>query len=86
MLNSLTTQDRFGWGSPQFLGLGIIGFMGLLSCMVGFNRKNLAASAVTFTIGIGLMGYVGILNVTESVMAAVVVVTILAVFQRGAKT
>ena len=86
MLNSLTTQDRFGWGSPQFLGLGIIGFMGLLSCMVGFNRKNLAASAVTFTIGIGLMGYVGILNVTESIMAAVVVVTILAVFQRGAKT
>ena len=85
LIQDLTHSDIFGWGSPEFLGIGIIGFLGLISCMVGYNRKNLAASAVTFVLAIGLMGYFGILNVTESVMAAIVTVVILAVFQRGAK-
>ena len=57
----------------------------MFGALVGYNRKNLAASAVTFVLAIGLMGYFGILNVTESVMAAIVTVVILAVFQRGAK-
>ena len=67
------------------MGIGIIGFLGLMSCMVGYNRKNLAASAVTFVVAIGMMGYFGILNVTEAMMAALITVTILAVFQRGVK-
>ena len=53
-----------------------------MSCMVGFNRKHLAPAAVTFVVGIGLMGYFGIMEVTEAALAAVVVVVILAVFQR----
>ena len=85
LIQDLTHTDIFGWGSPQFLGIGIIGFLGLMSCMVGYNRKNLAASAVTFVVAIGMMGYFGILNVTEAMMAALITVTILAVFQRGVK-
>ena len=60
----------------------MIGFLGLMSCLVGYNRKNLAPAAVTFVVAIGLMGYFGILKVSESLLAAVIVVVILAVFQR----
>ena len=76
-------NDVFGWGGGQdFLGIGLVGFLGLMSCMVGFNRKNLAPAAVTFVIAITLMGYFGILEVSEALLAAIIVVVILAVFQR----
>ena len=76
-------NDVFGWGGgTEFLGIGLVGFLGLMSCLVGYNRKNLAPAAVTFVVAIGLMGYFGILNVSESLLAALIVVVILAVFQR----
>ena len=76
-------SNQFGWGGDtNFLGLGIVGVMCLMSAMVGFNRKHLPASAVIFITLIGAFGYFGLLNVTETVMGALVMLAILMVFQR----
>ena len=76
------TEDRFGWGAPDFLGLGIVGVMGIMTAMVGFSRKNLPASAVMFAVVIGGFGWAGLMNITEAVMAGITVAVILIVFQR----
>ena len=76
-------DDTFGWGAPDFLGLGLVGVMGIFSAMVGFSRKNLPASAVIFASVIGALGWFGIMEVSEVVMSGIVVATILLVFQRS---
>lgn len=75
-------DDTFGWGSPDFLGLGLVGVMGILSAMAGFSRKNLPASAIVFAVVIGAFGWLGLMDVPEVVMSGITVAAILIVFQR----
>ena len=76
-------DDRLGWGAPDFMGLGLVASMGLITAMVGFSRKNLAGSAIIFAAVIGAMGWIGLMNVTEAMMAGITVAVILIVFQRS---
>lgn len=83
LIGMLENETLTGWtGSSEYLGLGIMGVLGLLSCMVGFSRTYIARGAVVFIIGISVMGWIGILSLSEALFSGVIVIVILAVFQR----
>lgn len=75
--------NEFGWGAPDLFGFGLVGVMGILSAMAGFSRKNIPASAVIFAVVIAGMGWMELMNITEALMSAITVATILIVFQRS---
>ena len=83
LLSYVIDDNYFGWGSTgQFLGMGLVGVLAMLSCMVGYNRKHLISAGVLFTVGIGLLGYFGLLDVPQILMSFLVVTLILLIFQR----
>ena len=83
LLRQINQENIFGWDSGNdFLGFGVVGFLALLSCTVGYNRRHLVSAGITFVLGIGLMGYLEILTVPQMLMSFLLVILILVIFQR----
>ena len=76
---------QYNWGGAEFMGFGIIGVMGILSAMAGFQRFHLPSAIVIFLGVTFAMAYFKLLTIPETVIQAVLVMAILTIFQRGHK-
>ena len=87
VITEINTGTALGWGGSStgnspFMGIGILGALGLLSGMAAFSRWNIIASIIIFIVLITALSFLGFLTLTEAALGAVIVFAVLGIMGR----
>lgn len=99
VLLSVLDKNEFGWGTGSmvvqpdgsdvnageayFMGLPFLTVMVLITAMVGFNRKNIPASAIVYLSVVGIFVATGITQILDAVFSVLILIAMLAIFSKG---
>jgi len=95
---SAIEADDWGWGVGQseisdqpgfapyqnlIFGMPFVAVMGMLTAMIGFNRRHIPAAGISYGIVLGALTYFGLIDIPVAAFGAIVTFLILLIFSKG---
>lgn len=81
--SEITDQPGFAPYQNLIFGMPFVAVMGMLTAMIGFNRRHIPAAGISYGIVLGALTYFGLIDIPVAAFGAIVTFTIILIFSKG---